>query len=81
VSESQPLLSRATVPSVRRGLAPCRQRTRLLTSNLGRIDIWDSPAIVISQRRSVARFRCTPSEFRAAVGCRGRRLPEVIEAP
>jgi hypothetical protein len=25
-------------------------------------------------------FRCTPSGFRAAVGCRGRRLPEVIEA-
>jgi hypothetical protein len=38
VSEPQPLLSRATVPSVRRGLAPCRQRTTLLTSNLGRIE-------------------------------------------
>jgi AraC-like DNA-binding protein len=38
VSESQPLLSRATVPSVRRGLVPCRQRTTLLTSNLGRIE-------------------------------------------
>jgi AraC-like DNA-binding protein len=38
VSESQPLLSRATVPSVGRGLVPCRQRTTLLTSNLGRIE-------------------------------------------
>lgn len=38
MSESQPLLSRATVPSVRRGLAPCRQRTTLLTSSLGRIE-------------------------------------------
>jgi AraC-like DNA-binding protein len=25
-------------------------------------------------------FRCTPSEYRAAAGCRGRRFPEVVEA-
>jgi AraC family transcriptional regulator len=38
VRESQPVLTRASAPSVRHGVPPRRQRTTLLTSNLGRIE-------------------------------------------
>jgi AraC-like DNA-binding protein len=38
VRELQPVVTRASVPSVRHGVPPRRQRTTLLTSNLGRIE-------------------------------------------